>query len=135
MSYFVSKIGHLDPRFYSLIYCAIPGVQMSGVQMFDFIVGNSWSIISDSRLSSRLILIPWYAGQLTSACSSDSMICSELNGSCSSILSLSLASPEQQYLQDLSTSVGETVLEAYRPLSMFKSCALDLIQAIFFLAW
>ena len=30
MSYFVSKIGHLDPRFYSLIYCAIPGVQMSG---------------------------------------------------------------------------------------------------------
>ena len=37
MSYFVSKIGHLDPRFYSLIYCAIPGVQMSGVQMSDFI--------------------------------------------------------------------------------------------------
>ena len=33
MSYFVSKIGHLDPRFYSLIYCAIPGVQMSRVQM------------------------------------------------------------------------------------------------------
>ena len=33
MSYFVSKIGHLEPRFYSLIYCAIPGVQMSGVQM------------------------------------------------------------------------------------------------------
>ena len=33
MSYFVSKIGYLDPRFYSLIYCAIPGVQMSGVQM------------------------------------------------------------------------------------------------------
>ena len=30
MSYFVSKIVHLDPR---LIYCAIPGVQMSGVQM------------------------------------------------------------------------------------------------------
>ena len=82
-----------------------------------------------------LILIPWYAGQLTSACSSDSMIGSVLNGSCSSILSLSLASPEQQYLQDLSTSVGEIVLEAYRPLSMFKSCALDLLQAIFFLAW
>ena len=37
MSYFVSKIGHLDPRFYSLINCAIPGVQMSGVQMSDFI--------------------------------------------------------------------------------------------------
>ena len=37
MSYFVLKIGHLDPRFYSLIYCAIPGVQMSGVQMSDFI--------------------------------------------------------------------------------------------------
>ena len=37
MSYFVSKIGHLDPRFYSLIYCVIPGVQMSGVQMSDFI--------------------------------------------------------------------------------------------------
>ena len=37
MSYFVSKIGHLDPRFYSLKYCAIPGVQMSGVQMSDFI--------------------------------------------------------------------------------------------------
>ena len=37
MSYFVSKIGHLDPRLYSLIYCAIPGVQMSGVQMSDFI--------------------------------------------------------------------------------------------------
>ena len=37
MSYFVSKIGHLDPSFYSLIYCAIPGVQMSGVQMSDFI--------------------------------------------------------------------------------------------------
>ena len=37
MSYFVSKIGHLDPRFYNLIYCAIPGVQMSGVQMSDFI--------------------------------------------------------------------------------------------------
>ena len=37
MSYFVSKIGHLDPRFYSLIYCAIPGVQMSGVHMSDFI--------------------------------------------------------------------------------------------------
>ena len=37
MSYSVSKIGHLDPRFYSLIYCAIPGVQMSGVQMSDFI--------------------------------------------------------------------------------------------------
>ena len=37
MSYFVSKIGPLDPRFYSLIYCAIPGVQMSGVQMSDFI--------------------------------------------------------------------------------------------------
>ena len=51
------------------------------------------------------------------------------------ILSLSLASLEQQYLQDLSTSVGEIVLEAYRRLSMFKSCALDLIQAIFFLAW
>ena len=33
MSYFVHEIGHLDPRFYSLIYCAIPGVQMSGVQM------------------------------------------------------------------------------------------------------
>ena len=33
MSYFVSKIGHLEPRFYSIIYCAIPGVQMSGVQM------------------------------------------------------------------------------------------------------
>ena len=33
MSYFVSKIGHFDPRFYSLIYCAIPGVQMSGVHM------------------------------------------------------------------------------------------------------
>ena len=33
MSYFVSKIGHLDPRFYSLIYCTIPEVQMSGVQM------------------------------------------------------------------------------------------------------
>ena len=33
MSYFGCKIGHLDPRFYSLIYCAIPGVQMSGVQM------------------------------------------------------------------------------------------------------
>ena len=32
MSYFVSKIGHLDPRFYSIIYCVIPGVQMSGVQ-------------------------------------------------------------------------------------------------------
>ena len=32
MSYFFSKIGHLDPRFYSLIYCAIPGVKMSGVQ-------------------------------------------------------------------------------------------------------
>ena len=31
--YFVSKIGHLDPRFYSVIYWAIPGVQMSGVQM------------------------------------------------------------------------------------------------------
>ena len=30
---FISKIGHLDPRFYSVIYCAIPGVQMSGVQM------------------------------------------------------------------------------------------------------
>ena len=28
MSYFISKIGHLNPRFYSLIYCAIPGVQM-----------------------------------------------------------------------------------------------------------
>ena len=27
MSYFVPKIGHLDPRCYSLIYCAIPGVQ------------------------------------------------------------------------------------------------------------
>ena len=37
MPYFVPKIGHLDPRFYSLIYCAIPGVQMSGVQMSDFI--------------------------------------------------------------------------------------------------
>ena len=37
MSYFVSKIGNLDPRFYSLIYCAIPGVQMSGVQMSEFI--------------------------------------------------------------------------------------------------
>ena len=33
MSDFISKIGHLDPRFYSVIYCAIPGVQMSGVQM------------------------------------------------------------------------------------------------------
>ena len=31
MSYFVSKIGHIDPRCYSLIYCAILGVQMSGV--------------------------------------------------------------------------------------------------------
>ena len=30
MSYFISKIGYLDPRFYSLIYCAIPGVQISG---------------------------------------------------------------------------------------------------------
>ena len=37
MSYFVSKIGHMDPRFYSLIYCAIPGVQMSGVQMSYFV--------------------------------------------------------------------------------------------------
>ena len=37
MSYFVSKIGHLDPRFYSLIYCAILGVQMSGVQMSYFV--------------------------------------------------------------------------------------------------
>ena len=36
MSYFVSKIGHLDPRFYSLIYCAIPVVEMSGVEMSDF---------------------------------------------------------------------------------------------------
>ena len=54
MTYFVSKIGHLDPRFYSLIYCANRGpdvggpdvggpdvrgpdvgVQMSGVQMSD----------------------------------------------------------------------------------------------------
>ena len=84
---------------------------------------NSWSIRSDFRLSPRIILIPWNAGQLTSTCSSDSMIGSKLNGSCSSILSLSLASPEQQYLQDLSTSVGETVLEAYRPYSMFKSRA------------
>ena len=33
MSDFISEIGHLDPRFYSVIYCAIPGVQMSGVQM------------------------------------------------------------------------------------------------------
>ena len=33
MSNCVSKIGRLDPRCYSLIYCAIPGVQMSGVQM------------------------------------------------------------------------------------------------------
>ena len=33
MSDFISKIGHLDPRFYSVIYCAIPGVQMSGVQI------------------------------------------------------------------------------------------------------
>ena len=33
MSDFISKIGHLDPCFYSVIYCAIPGVQMSGVQM------------------------------------------------------------------------------------------------------
>ena len=33
MSYFVSEIGHLDPRFYSLIYCAIPGVQISRVEM------------------------------------------------------------------------------------------------------
>ena len=30
MSYFVTKIGHLDPRFYSLIYCVKSGVQMSG---------------------------------------------------------------------------------------------------------
>ena len=36
ISYFVSKILHLDPRCYSLIYCAIPGVQMSGVQMSGF---------------------------------------------------------------------------------------------------
>ena len=33
MSYFVSKIGHLNPRCYSLLYCAISGVQMSGVLM------------------------------------------------------------------------------------------------------
>ena len=33
MSYFVCKIGHLDPRCYSLIYCAMSGVQMSGIQM------------------------------------------------------------------------------------------------------
>ena len=33
MSDFISKIRHLDPRLYSVIYCAIPGVQMSGVQM------------------------------------------------------------------------------------------------------
>ena len=30
MSYFVSKIGHLDPRFYSLIYCAIPESRCRG---------------------------------------------------------------------------------------------------------
>ena len=34
---FVSIIGLLDPRFYSLKYCAIPGVQMSGVQMSYFV--------------------------------------------------------------------------------------------------
>ena len=34
MSYFVSKIGHLDPVS-TVLYTAIPGVQMSGVQMSD----------------------------------------------------------------------------------------------------
>ena len=33
MSYFVCKIVHLDPRFYSLIYWSIPGVEMSRVEM------------------------------------------------------------------------------------------------------
>ena len=30
MSYFVSKIGHLDPRFYSLIYCDTGGPDIGG---------------------------------------------------------------------------------------------------------
>ena len=30
MSYFVSKIGHLDPRFYSLIYCDTGGSDVGG---------------------------------------------------------------------------------------------------------
>ena len=30
MSYFVSKIGHLDPRFYSLIYCNTRGPDVGG---------------------------------------------------------------------------------------------------------
>ena len=30
MSYFVSKIGHLDPRFYSLIYCTNRGSRCRG---------------------------------------------------------------------------------------------------------
>ena len=30
MSYFVSKIGHLDPRFYSLIYCDTGGPDVGG---------------------------------------------------------------------------------------------------------
>ena len=52
ISDFISKIGHLDPRFYSLIYCdtggpdvggQMSGVQMSGVQM-------SGVQMSDSRV-------------------------------------------------------------------------------------
>ena len=34
MSDFISKIGHLDPRFYSLIYCDTGGPDV-GVQMSD----------------------------------------------------------------------------------------------------
>ena len=56
MSDFISKIGHLDTRFYSLIYfdtggpdvgVQISGVQMSGVQMSG--VQMSGVQMSDSR--------------------------------------------------------------------------------------
>ena len=51
MSYCVSKIGHLDPHFYSLIYCAIPMVQMSVVQTPDVGVQMSGVQMSGVQMS------------------------------------------------------------------------------------
>ena len=41
MSYFVSKIGHLDPRFYSLIYCDTGGPDVGGPDVGGPDVGGS----------------------------------------------------------------------------------------------
>ena len=60
MSDFISKIGHLDPRFYSLIYCDtggpdvggpdvggpdVTGVQMLGVQMSGVQMSDSYLLL------------------------------------------------------------------------------------------